>query len=178
MKETFTQIQPKAGETVRISLLTSVIKPKACYYHWLSTGGYRCNTKDDVPHECCAKYDRSWTCWCLALKYLDADPTGKLAHGVDSRYLIGYLALRSDAFREVNEYLVSDCDLYFKNDHGYHFTGASSNPRWKDFPKRGKVIADAAAMEERFLGKIYPKLTDAEWHNLITTGSRFGVDEE
>ena len=72
------QICPKEGQTLRIALLDEFCKPRASFYHCHKNGFYRCNTAKNGPEAPCCKIQRSWTCVCLALVYLNASPEGKL----------------------------------------------------------------------------------------------------
>ena len=84
------QISPNEGKTLRIALLDEFCKPRASHYHWYRNGFYRCNTPKDGPEAACCKVQRSWTCVCLAIQYLSADPDCKLRKGADIKYRVGY----------------------------------------------------------------------------------------
>jgi hypothetical protein len=176
------QINPKQGQTLRIALLAEYCKPKGAFYHWYRTGFYRCNTKDGLESECCQKVQRSWTCVCLAVQYLNADSSGKLARGTDIKFRTGYISLSKTAYAQLSEYqnAAPGCDFLYGKDDYYHISGASSIPRWKESPQREKVTADAMrwADGKKLTEKLGKKLTDVEWHRLITTGTTAELEEE
>ena len=177
----FHQICPKEGQTVRIALLNQFCKPMASHYHWHRNGFYRCNTEKDGMEAPCCKVQRSWTCVCLAILYLSAEPNGKLRKGADLKYRIGYVSLALTAYRQVLEWVkeAPGCDLcYAKADGSYSFQGVSRNPAWKLSPKAAQVKADANqwADGKKLLEKLGRKLTDAEWVRLLETGSIYELD--
>ena len=124
-------------QTIRIALLDQFCKPKASHYHWHRNGFYRCNTPKDGPEAPCCKIQRSWTCVCLAIHYLSADPDGKLRKGADIKYRVGYVSLSRTAYTHVSGWMkeAPGCDLcYTKSDGSYSFQGVSRTPAWKLAP--------------------------------------------
>ena len=177
------QVCPKEGQTVRIALLDQFCKPKAAHYHWHRSGFYRCNTPKDGPEAACCKIQRSWTCVCLAIQYLSADPDCKLRKGADIKYRVGYVSLARTAYTEVSEWAkeAPGCDLlYTKTDGSYSFRGVSRTPAWKLSPQAAQVEADANqwADGKKLLEKLGRKLTDAEWARLLKTGSIHEIEED
>jgi hypothetical protein len=177
------QICPKPGQTLRIALLSEFCKPKGAYYHWYRGGFYRCNTAKDGPEaECCRKVQRSWTCVCLALLYMNAESDGKLARQSDIKYRIGYASFARTAFSEVSEFqkAAPGCDLYYSKDEHYLLRGASTSPRWKESPQSAKVATEAARWADgaKLIEKLGKKVTDIEWARLIKTGSTAEIEDE
>jgi hypothetical protein len=181
----FDQIAPTKSRTIRIALLTEYCRPKAAPYHFYRDKFLRCNSPKDGPDaECCQHVQRSWTCVCLAVQYLNADRDGKLAPGSDIKHRVGYISLAKTAYAQLSEYQneAPGCDLLYSkgDDDHYHFNGASSTPRWKQSPQREKVTADAMRWADgvKLTEKLGKKLSDVEWHRLIKTGTTLPEEEE
>jgi hypothetical protein len=177
------QICPKKGQTLRIALLSEFCKPKGSTYHWYRNNFYRCNSPKDGPDaECCQKVQRSWTCVSLALVYLNADTKGNIERGSNIQYRVGYVGLARTAYQEVSEYQseAPGCDLLYSNDDHYNIGGASRIPRWKESPQAGEVTREAQrwADGKKLSEKLGKKLSDVEWHRLITTGMTLEPEEE
>ena len=176
------QIWPNEGQTLRVALLHEFCKPKASHYHWYRNAFYRCNTPKGSPEARCCKVQRSWTCVCLAMLYLNAAADGKLAKGVDIRYRIGYVGLARTAYRQVSECVkeAPGRDLWYsKADGHYCFRGVSVIPRWRLSPQAAQVEADARrwADGKKLEEKLGKKLTDAEWARLLKTGFPYEIEE-
>ncbi len=180
-KAEFDQIRPRQNKTIRVALLTEYCKAKGANYHWYKGKGYRCNSPKDGPDaECCQHVQRSWSCWVLALQYLNADSNGKLARGAEIKYRVGYIALARTPYGQVAECEneAPGCDMFYSNEGHDLISGASSKPIWKNSPQRESVIADAMRLADKLSEKVYPKLTDAEWHRLIKTGTTSELEEQ
>jgi hypothetical protein len=184
MRQTFTQFQPSAGLTYRVALLLKTHKALATAYHWLQGKGYRCTSTDaDNPHECCQNSKPSWTCNALALRYLNADENGKLPRGAVVEYSIGYIGMSRTVVAKAVEFMkeTPECDLLYSNvDGNYLIEGASREPRWKGSPQAAAILAAAQqhADGEMLRSKMYEPMTDEEWHLLLTSDSKFGVDSD
>ncbi len=177
------QISPKEGQTIRIALLDQFCKPRASAYHWFRNGFYRCNTRKDGPDAPCCKVQRSWTCVCLALQYLNASPDGKLVKSADISFRVGYVSLARIAYWEVSEWAkeAPGCDLlYAKAGGSYTFRGASRTPFWRLSPQAGQVEAEARRWADgmKLAEKLGRRLTDEEWARLIRTGSTCEIEED
>ncbi len=177
------QICPKEGQTIRIALLDQFCKLKASHYHWYRNGFYRCNTPKDAAEAPCCKVQRSWTCVCLALQYLNVGPDCKLVKGADIKYRVGYVSLARTAYGQVSEWMkeAPGCDLlYTKSDGSYSFQGVSRTPAWRLSPQAGKVETDANRWADglKLVEKLGKKITDAEWVRLLRTGSICEIEED
>jgi hypothetical protein len=176
------QICPKNGQTLRIALLTEVCKPKGAHYHWYRNSFYRCNTPEgSAENECCRHVQRSWTCVCLALLYMNAGNT-KIERGSSVKYRIGYVGLSQSVYREVSALQTEapGCDLYYSNNGHYEITGASKTPKWKDSPQAAEIAREAKrwADGKMLTSKLGKKITDEEWCRLIKTGTTLPEEEE
>jgi hypothetical protein len=177
------QISPKQGQTLRIALLTEFCKPKAASYHWYRNGFYRCNTPPEGPDaECCAKVQRSWTCVCLALLYLNADSHGNLARYGDIKCRIGYVSLAKATYAQASgfESEAPGCDLHYSKDEYYHLSGASRVPVWKETAQAEAIANEARRWEDgkKLIEKLGKKITNEEWTRLIKTGTTAELDDE
>jgi hypothetical protein len=173
----FHQISPKFGQTLRVSLLTHFVKPKASAYHWYREQFIRCNSPKDAPESaiCCQKVGKpSWTCVVMALQYLDADKDGKLSGSVTPKFRVGYISMSRTAYTQVSTITaeVPLCDLYYsKGADGYQFVGASSLPRWQSMASTVELAAAPFLDGQKLASKLGKKFTDAEWKSLIAHGS-------
>lgn len=175
------QISPRAGETLRIALLKEFCKPKGAHYHWYRNGFYRCNTpKDGAEAECCTTVQRSWTCVCLAIQYLNAEPNGSLARHSSIKYRVGYISLAKTAYSQLSEFEADapGCDLLYSKGESYRISGGSRVPRWKESPQAEHVTIDAARWQDgtKLIEKLGKKLTAEEWTRLIKTGTTGELD--